>query len=704
MPLTSRKPESLLGDGWLASRVAQPLSKRYLRWLVIALGSYALGGGLVTLLGWVTGWNRLMDWEGNGITMKANAAIASALSGACLVHLGAGRGSSRLNRAGALVVALLGALTLVEHLSGWNLHIDMLLFEEAPGARATASPGRMGIPASTSFMLVGMAIFLVGARRQAHKWSVRFGVVSAAIATLSLIGHFYGADAMFSIPRLTGIASQTASMILALALGVIACVPEHDPVRLAMERGSAGVLMRCGLPVVIVVPFALGWLRVWIQQQGWVDTAFGSALRTVTEVGLLTALLWCAAKSVRKQERALFENRDLLHTTVQSIGDGVITTDQQGRVTYLNTVAETLTGCSKTQAAGRPLPEVFNLIHETTRQGVPNPANRALELGKPVTLGDQTMLISRSGSETPVDDTAAPIRDEEGNTIGCVLIFRDATNRRIAERDLRARTEELERRVQVRTAELQRSNEQLEAFVYSIAHDLRAPLRTMASFAQLLVEDHARALDETGKDFLRRIQDGSGFMDRLLLDLLAYGRTSQATMELEKVDVQKAVDAARLQLSSQIVETGASIEVKGTLPNVQAHESTLSQCLVNLLNNSMKFVAPNTIPRITLFAEILPTVPSEGKSPTHGRVRIWCCDNGIGIAPEHQERVFKVFERLEGGRYPGTGIGLSIVRKGVERMGGRVGIESSLGQGCRFWIELTQAGQGAIPSIPTKDV
>lgn len=170
-------------------------------------------------------------------------------------------------------------------------------------------------------------------------------------------------------------------------------------------------------------------------------------------------------------------------------------------------------------------------------------------------------------------------------------------------------------------------------------------------------------------------------MDRLILDLLAFGRVARAEIELAPVEVQHAWTTALTQTAAHIEQMHADIETIGPLPVVRAHEATLGQVLANLLSNALKFVASGVRPRVVF------------RSETRGdHVRLWLEDNGIGIAPELHDRVFRVFERLHGTRYPGTGIGLSIVRKGIERMGGKVGLESHPGQGSRFWIELQKAG------------
>lgn len=249
-----------------------------------------------------------------------------------------------------------------------------------------------------------------------------------------------------------------------------------------------------------------------------------------------------------------------------------------------------------------------------------------------------------------------------------------------AQEELREHADILERAVAERTAELLATNEQLEAFVYSIAHDLRAPLRSMTAFSQILVDDYVTVIAEPAQQMLKRIQASAEFMDKLLLDLLAFGRTARVEMELGPVAVQKAWEAALFQCATEIEQSQAQVETVSPLPAVRAHEATLAQCLVNLLSNSLKFVAPGVHPSVRFWAE-----------DCGGCVRLWVEDNGIGIPARYHERVFRVFERLGGARYPGTGIGLSVVRKGVERMGGKAGLQSEPGKGSRFWIELLKA-------------
>ncbi len=240
---------------------------------------------------------------------------------------------------------------------------------------------------------------------------------------------------------------------------------------------------------------------------------------------------------------------------------------------------------------------------------------------------------------------------------------------------------ELENKVRERTAQLEEINQELKAFSYSISHDLKAPLRAIQGFAIALQEDYGEELDDLGQEYTSRLASSAEQMERLIQDLLAYSRLSRTEIHKKLVNLTSVVDKALEDLKIEIKEVQAEVSVERPLLDVLGNRIILQQIVENLLSNALKFTPAQVKPEIHIWTE----------EYTNNCVRLWVEDNGIGIETQHRERIFEVFERLHGNEaYPGTGIGLAIVKKGVERLGGRVGVESEANLGSRFWVEFPQ--------------
>lgn len=266
--------------------------------------SYALLGGFLSLMGWFADIRQLTDWWNTGISIKANTAIVIMVMGAALLALLYPSNTTRwISRGLGLFAVLVGALTLTEHIIGVDFGIDTLIFDEPAGQVATAAPGRMGPPAAFSFVLLGIAIFLRAsfpARKQ--NLSVSFAIVVVGIGTLSLVGYGYGAQAMYMIPRLTGISVQTATMLVALAVGLIATYTEHEPMKTLSEDSGIGILARRVMLAAFIVPIGLGWLRIQGFRAGLYDSSFGTALRSIVEIVILVGVLWASVQAIRVRE------------------------------------------------------------------------------------------------------------------------------------------------------------------------------------------------------------------------------------------------------------------------------------------------------------------------------------------------------------------------------------------------------------------
>lgn len=267
----------------------------------------------------------------------------------------------------------------------------------------------------------------------------------------------------------------------------------------------------------------------------------------------------------------------------------------------------------------------------------------------------------------------------------------DITAQKQAEEEVRRLNASLEDQVRARTAELADLAEQLDAFARNVSHDLRAPLRAIEEYAGILLEQPAEEVGEEGRRLAERIAAAARRMDRLIVELLAYSRLARSELPLEAVDVGEVVREALAASGEGLRRSGAEVRAAPDLPVVRAHRPVLLQALVNLLDNAVKFTRPGERPRITVRAE-----------EREGMARVIVEDEGIGLPPgaEERARIFRVFARLHSSdAYEGTGIGLAIVKKGVERMGGRAGVEDNQPRGARFWIELPPARRVA-PEAP----
>ena len=363
----------------------------------------------------------------------------------------------------------------------------------------------------------------------------------------------------------------------------------------------------------------------------------------------------------------LGEEKERLRVTLNSIGDGVITTDAAARLTYLNPVAEQLTGWNNADAAGRPLEEVFKIINEDSRQTVENPATRVLREGIVVGLANHTLLIAKDGHELSIDDSGAPIRVNPKKIAGVVLVFRDVTERR---------ADEGERRAQA--LELRRANEELNQFAYAVTHDLREPLRNVINFSQLLfrgMQDGSQADAETS---IKYIVDGAQRMEMLLNDLLTYSLAGGSQESAVLVDTNDALKRALDNLKAAIAETGAVI-TSDYLPSILGHDVQMVQVFQNLVSNAIKYRS-QAVPRVQIRAQ-------KNEHEWVFSVR----DNGIGIRPEYQGTIFRLFKRLHSREIPGTGMGLAICSKIVERHRGRLWVSSQPGEGSEFFFSLPVA-------------
>ncbi|HEX2932330.1 MAG TPA: ATP-binding protein, partial [Candidatus Binatia bacterium] len=385
-------------------------------------------------------------------------------------------------------------------------------------------------------------------------------------------------------------------------------------------------------------------------------------------------------------DEALRKQSDWLRVTLSSIGDAVITTDVEGRVTFMNRVAESLTGWTQDEAMGRPLPDILQILNEESRQPVENPALQTLKAGATVGLANHTILIAKDARECPIDDSAAPIRNEQGEVVGTVLVFRDISERKRMELE----RERLLAAAQAAQKEAEQANRLKDEFLATASHELRTPLTAVVGWSRLLrtgkldAENSARALES--------IERNATLQTKLIDDLLDVSRiiTGKLTLDRRPLEiahvVSDAVNTVRPAADAKNIAIETSFDAEAG--PVLGDANRLQQVVWNLLSNAVKFT-----PKHGRIEVALHRVNSE--------VQVSVGDSGEGISSEFLPYVFDRFSQGDGKTtrpHSGLGLGLAIVRQLVELHGGTVKAHSDgPGRGATFKLRLPVLSINLVP-------
>jgi PAS domain S-box-containing protein len=404
----------------------------------------------------------------------------------------------------------------------------------------------------------------------------------------------------------------------------------------------------------------------------------------------------------KRAEEALRESEHRYRTLIEAMPQLVWTTLPDGTTDYASSQWEHYTGLPLENSLGFGWIES---VHPEDRGRAVAAWNQAVTTR--TTHECDFRLRDANGNYRWFKSRGVPLRNPEGQIVKWFGTCTDITAVVEAQEALARSQEELELLVQDRTARLQEVIAELEHLSYTLAHDMRAPLRAMQGFAVLMQRECTACRQPRVLDFCQRIIGGAERLDRLIVDALNYTRVVRHNIPLHAVDLAKLLRGL-VETYPDLQPPKAEIRIEEDLPRVLGNEAALTQCFANLLGNAIRFVAPGVKPRIRVWAEAVrsaecgvrsgadaprTTQPDSALRTPHSAlemVRIWVEDNGIGIPREAQQRIFDLFQRLHGG-CEGTGLGLAIVRKAVERMGGKAGVESEPGKGSRFWVELKPA-------------
>jgi PAS domain S-box-containing protein len=656
-----------------------------LRRVSAACAAFAASVGSVVLTGWMLDDDALKGSMFAGVTMKANTAVGHlAIATSLLLLRPEVRSPARtwMGRLFALFAIALGAATLSQHLFGWDLHIDELLFREAPGAVATQSPNRMGPPASTCFPLLGFALLALDRpSRGAATIAQVVALLVAATGLVSILGYVFEAHELFGIAQYTGISFLTAVTFVVITVGIVAARPDVGMMSRLVAADSGALLIRRLLPAAVTLPIALMYLRVLGERAGFYDLYFGRALVVFSFIVTFAVLVWVTGGIVSRQEQTaqraemalrdqlfqaivvLRDSEAMFRTLGEAIPDVLWMTDADGRALYRNPAWGRYTGDAEPFAGAWEAN-----THDDDRARLQEQRRTARENGTPFEV--EVRFRRHDGVHRWFSFRTVPIRDEEGRVVKWISTGTDI---------------EEQKRAQIVLGDGDRRKNE---FLATLAHELRNPLAPVRNAVQIL---RMRGTQPAQAQWAHAVIDRQvDHLTRLIDDLMDVSRITHDKLELRKarVTLREVVNGA-IESSRHAIDGNRQrleVDVPAEPIHLEADAIRLVQVFMNLLTNAAKYTPPGG--RIALTA-----------SRDGAEVVVRVADTGAGIAPDHMPHLFEMFYQTEEVRQrskEGLGIGLALVRHLVRLHGGTVGAESAgRGEGSVFTVRLPLAPEGA---------
>jgi len=419
------------------------------------------------------------------------------------------------------------------------------------------------------------------------------------------------------------------------------------------------------------------------------NEVIGLALSIAMAIGIsrIAPLFLERIRTEEELKRLTLKNEMILN----SAGEGIYGTDMDGNIVFMNQAAQAMLGITIQDVIGKNSHVIF---HHTKADGKPYPVEEC-PLHKSIVNGESyrgmnEFFWTSDGKMFAAEHINAPLIDH-GVVVGAVVVFRDITERKRAEQEIRELNENLEKRVEERTEELQHTvallenaNKELEGFSYSVSHDLRAPLRHITGFAEMLMKRAPAELDEKSRHYLNVISDSAGKMGELIDDLLSFSRIGRAEMHQVRVDLNRTVLEARETLKPELKSRDITWKIP-TLPMVYGDPVMLRIVFENLISNAIKFTRITPMPLIEIACEY--GDPDEYIFSVR--------DNGVGFDMKYVDKLFGLFQRLhDSGEFEGTGLGLANVRRIICRHGGRTWAESTINQGAAIYFTIPKIKEG----------
>ncbi|WP_166647100.1 sensor histidine kinase [Prosthecobacter fusiformis] len=596
--------------------------------------------------------------------MNPVTALLFILAGTGLWLKSGGRTSEAKLLAGGVLAV--GLVRLVGYVMDIDVGIDQWLFPTKLENDQPSFPNRMSPNAALNFVLFGCGLLLMdGTSAVRRRTAEFFALLVGFISLLALLGYAYQVNWLYGVTYFIPMALHTAALFHLIAFGMLCLCPSEGKIAFILGDSPGGALVRHLFPVVVPGLVLLGWLRLEGERNGYFAADMGTTLYTIVALCMVSALIWWSALSLHRTDKARQHVEAELKRFFTLSLDALCIIGRDGYFKRVNPVFMQALGYTEDEILTRP---VMDFIHPDDREKTEHELAR-VAAGVSVEHFENRYRC-KDGTWRWLWWKGQFLETEK-------LIYgtgRDVTELKKTQEEIR----ELNSTLQERATQLDASNQELEAFSYSVSHDLRAPLRGISGFTQALEEHAGKSLDETGRSYLARVRRAAERMGFLIDDLLKLSRLTRAEMKLETVDLSPMAESILTQLSQNEPQRQVQWKVTpGILVNADA--ALMRVLLENLLENAWKFTSKN--PAALIEVGILET---DG-SAMGGYVR----DNGVGFDMRYASKLFGAFQRLHSMiEFPGTGIGLATVQRVVRRHGGRVWADAELNVGSTFYFEV----------------
>lgn len=639
--------------------------KRYSEMLSILIAII----GFIMILGWIFNISMFESPGPNFSTVKSDLALCFVLIGISLWLLQTRIINKRKQQIAYLlagIVILIGILTIIEYIFSLNLGIDQLLFIKDPGAPNSLSPNRMEFIAALNISLVGTSILLLGKRMKKHRPAQYLGIIVGILSLMAFMGYIYHISSHYVEYNYTETAIYAAILFMMVSSSVLFARPDKGLMQLLTGTGLGSNFAWRLIPSAIAISLLVGYFHLIGQQDGFYDTPFETTALVISMIIILLVVIWINVNSLNKidyKHRETAENVKRLASIVESSDDAIISNTLNSIISSWNRGAEKIYGYSAQEMIGKHVstlmtPPEFEKVSkfvEEVKRGNSVPPYEAKRLRK-------------DGTEIDISVTMSPIKNYEGKVAEISVIAKDISKRKKAEEQLRDTI-----------TELKRSNDELQQFAYITSHDLQEPLRTIASFTQIMEKRYKNRLDSDADEYIDFIVDAAVRMKEMIQGLLYYSRVGTKGGEFKLTDTEEALKNAISNLQLTIKENNAEINYD-KLPIIMADKGQLIQLFQNLIENAIKFRKPDISPKIYISAR---------KDPQKNEYIFSVSDNGIGMEPQYTDKIFEVFKRLHTmDEYRGAGIGLAISKRILDRHGGHIWVESELGKGSTFYFNI----------------